>query len=114
MMRLTFFQTLAIASICAIQTQAVSLKPEYDTLSQTTTEAEVEAGVGAEFENKVDKFSTMAYKSLKPALEKLQKFAGPENGEKLLGMTPIGKMLGLGAPGSFEKLGGKASAKVTN
>ena len=48
----------------------------------------------------------MAYKNLKPALKKLKKFAGPINGEKLLGMTPVGKMLGLGTPGSLEKLKG--------
>ena len=51
----------------------------------------------------------MAYKNLKPALKKLKKFAGPINGEKLLGMTPVGKMLGLGTPGSLEKLKGNHS-----
>ena len=48
----------------------------------------------------------MAYSNLKPALKHLQKFAGAVNGEKLLGMTSIGKMLGLGTPGSLERLAG--------
>ena len=51
----------------------------------------------------------MAYKNLKPALNRLVKFAGPVNGEKLLGMTPVGKMLGLGTPGSLERLRGNNS-----
>ena len=54
----------------------------------------------------MQKYSKQAYANLKPALKKLVKFAGPVNGEKLLGMTPVGKMLGLGTPGSLERLRG--------
>ena len=57
-------------------------------------------------EEKMKKYSKQAYSNLKPALKKLVKFAGPVNGEKLLGMTPVGKMLGLGTPGSLERLRG--------
>ena len=63
-------------------------------------------------EDKQKKYAAMAYKKLKPALKKLTKFAGPTNGEKLLGMTPIGKMLGLGTPGSLEKLKGEKKAEA--
>ena len=51
----------------------------------------------------------MAYKNLKPALCRLTKCFGPVNGERLLGMTPVGKMLNLGAPGSVERLKGNYS-----
>ena len=51
----------------------------------------------------------MAYKNLKPALCRLTKCFGPVNGERLMGMTPVGKMLGLGAPGSLERLRGNYS-----
>ena len=56
--------------------------------------------------HKIAKFHKYAYKKLRPALAKLEKFAGP-HAEEMLGMTPVGQMLALGAPGSVAKLGGK-------
>ena len=40
--------------------------------------------------------SEHAYNRLKPAVKALTKFAGPKNAEKLFGMTPVGRMLGVG------------------
>jgi len=40
--------------------------------------------------------SEHAYSRLKPAVKALTKFAGPKNAEKLFGMTPVGRMLGVG------------------
>mmetsp|Transcript_28633 Transcript_28633/g.35469 ORF Transcript_28633/g.35469 Transcript_28633/m.35469 type:complete len:92 (-) Transcript_28633:271-546(-) len=87
----------------------------FDTLAQTETEGHSSSHhpnkpKRAESEDaKTKKYAKMAYKNLKPALRKLQKFAGAVNGEKLLGMTPVGKMLKLGTPGSLERLRGNNS-----
>jgi len=56
-----------------------------------------------EFYDKVGRFSSKAYKQLKPTLRKMKQFAGPQS-EQILGMTPMGQMLGLGPPGSIEAL----------
>ena len=39
--------------------------------------------------NKAARFSRMAYRSMKPAMHRLEKFAG-SHAEELLGMTPVG------------------------
>ena len=65
-----------------------------------TTNLEALAAAQAEYFDKVGKFANMAYQELKPVLQKVQKYAGP-HAEQILGMTPMGQMLGLGPIGSI-------------
>ena len=58
--------------------------------------------------DKVAKFSKIAYRKLRPELGRLRKYAGP-HAEEMLGMTPVGQMLGLGAPGGLDKVYGNPS-----
>ena len=74
------------------------------TMSETDSQATAEAQT--EFFNKIAKFSKVAYKRLRPAMGNLKRFAGP-HAEALLGLTPVGQMLGIGEEGSFDQLGGK-------
>ena len=55
--------------------------------------------------DKVQKFSKMAYSRLRPELGRLRKYAGP-HAEEMLGMTPVGQMLGLGNPGTLDQVYG--------
>ena len=77
-------------------------------MGQTMSEADSQATAEAqtEFFNKIAKFSKVAYKRLRPAMGNLKRFAGP-HAEAMLGLTPVGQMLGIGEEGSFERLGGK-------
>lgn len=80
-------------------------------------EAQAASEADAEAQDKmfsyVGKFGKKAFKALKPALANLKKFAGPQ-AESMLGMTPVGKMLGLGAKGSLDRLNGETKFHADN
>ena len=85
--------------------QAIKYQENIDeaAISQTLAQIQSQSSVEAQNPKKVAKFARIAWKKLKPAMASVKKLAGP-NYEQFLGMTPVGNYLGIGAPGSYDKL----------